>query len=135
MIDVLIEDDRWTQAELGPLAQRAEAATLTHLGFDPDLCEVSLLACDDARIAVLNADFRDKANPTNVLSWPAEDLAPDAPGDAPWPPEPEPDGTFALGDIAIAYDTCAREAQAADKPHGRSCDPSDCSRFASSFRL
>ena len=38
------------------------------VGRDPELHEIGLLACDDARIAALNADFRGKALPTNVLS-------------------------------------------------------------------
>ncbi|MAC79756.1 MAG: rRNA maturation RNase YbeY [Rhodobacteraceae bacterium] len=116
MIDILIEDDRWDALELDALADRAMGAALGHMGLDPDDCEVSLLACDDARIAVLNAEFRDKPTPTNVLSWPAEDLSPDTPGGDPLPPEPDPGGELSLGDIAIAYDTCAREAQAAGKP-------------------
>ena len=77
---------------------------------------MSLLACDDARIANLNADFRDKPAPTNVLSWPEEDLSPDTAGGVPSAPTPDPTGTFGLGDIAIAYDTCAREAAEQGKP-------------------
>ncbi|WP_417250583.1 rRNA maturation RNase YbeY [Celeribacter sp.] len=113
-LDVLIEDDRWSAVALEALATRAEAATLGHLGLDPELCEGSVLACNDARIKVLNADFRAKDRATNVLSWPAEERAtPDA---RPPLPEPDFDGTIELGDIAISYDTCAAEAEAADKP-------------------
>ncbi|MEY8843481.1 rRNA maturation RNase YbeY [Cribrihabitans sp. XS_ASV171] len=113
-VDVILEDSRW--AGLPVLARRAADAALAHLGLDPARCEVSLLGCDDARIAALNADFRDKPSPTNVLSWPAEDLAPEEEGGAPLSPEPDFDGEIALGDIAISYDTCAREAQEAGKP-------------------
>jgi len=116
MLDIAIEDTRWQTAGLEALAEQAAAATLAHQGLDAEDCEISLLACDDARIAVLNAEFRDKPTPTNVLSWPAQELAADAPGGAPDQPEPDFTGELALGDIAIAYDTCAREAQAADKP-------------------
>ena len=63
--------------------KRAAIATLTHLGMDPAAWEVSVLGCDDARIAALNGDFRDKPQPTNVLSWPSEDRAPDTPGAPP----------------------------------------------------
>ncbi len=113
-VDVIIEDPRWT--DLPALAGRAADAALAHMGLDPALCEMSLLGCDDARIAVLNAEFRDKPGPTNVLSWPAEDLAPEQEGAAPHPPEPDFEGEIALGDIAISYDTCAREAAEAGKP-------------------
>ncbi|MEM6373667.1 MAG: rRNA maturation RNase YbeY [Pseudomonadota bacterium] len=77
---------------------------------------VSLLACADDRMAVLNADFRGKPAPTNVLSWPETDLAPSTDGDSPHPPQPDPDGTTSLGDIAISYDTCAQEAMEQNKP-------------------
>ncbi len=115
-VDVVIEDDRWEAVGLEELAERVALRVLTDRGVDPEVAEVSLLACDDTRISVLNAEFRDKPAPTNVLSWPDEDLAPETPGEAPFPPEPDFDGTVPLGDIAIAWDTCAREAEAAGKP-------------------
>ena len=88
LIDCIIEDDRWTDAGLEPLAEAAATATLSHLGLTPSDWEVSLLACDDARIAVLNQDFLDKATPTNVLSWPSEERGVDTPGTRPDLPEP-----------------------------------------------
>jgi probable rRNA maturation factor len=100
----------WSALRLDILAQTAIGASLHHLGIDHRPVEISVLACDDGAIAELNADFRGKASPTNVLSWPAEDLIPPA------LPKPDPDGTLALGDIAISFDTCAREAAAAGKP-------------------
>ena len=90
--------------------------TLAHMGLDAEMCEVSVLGCDDARIAALNAEFREKPTPTNVLSWPAEELAAEEAGAPPAQPEPDFTGEIPLGDIAISYDTCAREAEAADKP-------------------
>ncbi len=107
-LDIAYSD--WTALRLDILAQTAIAATLFHLGIDHGPVEISLLACDDGAIAELNTDFRGKASPTNVLSWPAEDLTPPA------LPRPDPDGTRALGDIAISFDTCAREAAAAGTP-------------------
>ena len=102
-------DERWSQVDLGPLAKRAASATFAHLGIPDRNVELSLLACDDTRIADLNRGFRDKPTPTNVLSWPVEDLSP------PDLPAPDPDGTLSLGDIAIAFDTCAQEAADAGK--------------------
>jgi probable rRNA maturation factor len=64
---------------------------------------VSLVFADDAEIQTLNREWRGKDKPTNVLSFPmlarAEllDLAPEG------PPE-------LLGDIALALETCQREA-------------------------
>jgi probable rRNA maturation factor len=105
VVDVVTEDSRWADVAIDALALRASNAALARLGLDPDVIEVALLACDDARIATLNAEFRGKPAPTNVLSWPAENLSP---GDPPSDPE--------IGDIAIAFDTCAAEAEAAGKP-------------------
>jgi probable rRNA maturation factor len=110
-IDIVIEDDRWAAAGIEALAARAVEATLAHLGLAPGDWEVVLLACDDARIAALNADFRDRPQPTNVLSWPSEERGAEAAGAAPCPPDPA-EGPE-LGDIALAFETCAREAEAA----------------------
>ena len=110
-VDCLIEDRRWT--EIAALATRACDATLKHLGYDPDDYEISLLACNDARIAVLNADFRGKPTATNVLSWPSDERGAAADGDMPDAPH-LPMGAE-LGDIAIAFETCTREAREAGK--------------------
>ena len=93
------------------LAAEGAAMALAAAGVAPDGLGVSVLFASDEAIADLNARFRGRAGPTNVLSWPAEDLAPETPGEAPRPPsrlswdgEPAP-----LGDLALAYGTCARE--------------------------
>lgn len=109
-IDILIEDDRWESLDLDALVENALAATFLHLGIDAEAAEISILACDDTRIATLNSDFRSKPVATNILSWPALSLAPEAAGGTPFPALPGPDGNLTLGDIAIAYDTCVREA-------------------------
>lgn len=114
-IELNIEEDRW--GALHPLAERAVAGALAHLGHDPALFEVSILACNDARIRVLNAQFRGKEKSTNVLSWPTWDLSGDLPGAMPEPPEPgTTDDPEALGDLALAYETCHREADEQGKP-------------------
>ncbi len=58
----------------------------------PDAGTVTVLLTDDAVVRDLNARFRGKDTPTNVLAFPA------APG------------AGCLGDIALAYGVCAREA-------------------------
>ncbi|SFC19190.1 probable rRNA maturation factor [Salipiger profundus] len=109
LTDLICEDDRWEALGLEDLAERAARAALSHVGLDPDGFEIAVLACDDARIAALNADFRDKPKPTNVLSWPSEERTPDR------LPEGDPEMPEELGDIAIAYETCLREARDQDK--------------------
>jgi probable rRNA maturation factor len=119
LTETILEHDAWQAVDLTALAERAAWATLAELGLPPEGFAISLLACDDARIAALNADFRGKPQPTNVLSWPSEDRAPDRPGGLPVPPDPGPPGDPAeLGDIAIAWETCRAEAAAAGKPLG-----------------
>ena len=115
-LELSVEDPRWEQLDIFALSSRVFEAGLQHVGLEPALCEISVLACDDAQITELNAEFRTKPQPTNVLSWPAEDLAPDDPGALPFSAKKDVTGVFALGDIAIAYDTCAREAAEAHKP-------------------
>lgn len=103
LVEVVLEDDRWEAAGLEAVAERAARAVLAVVGRDPGRHEIALLGCDDARIAGLNATFRDKPQPTNVLSWPEFDGAVPEPGAA----------QLFLGDMAIAYESCVREAEAA----------------------
>lgn len=95
MIDIEIEDEAWSaalpQAEAVVLA--AARAALEARGG------VTILLTDDDSVAELNERFRGKAGPTNVLSFPA----PDNPEDH-------------LGDIALAFGVCAREAAEQGKP-------------------
>ncbi|MEQ6201578.1 rRNA maturation RNase YbeY [Sulfitobacter sp. HNIBRBA2951] len=115
-LDIVIDAPEWADAGLADAATRAVAATLAHMGLEAETCEITLLGCDDARIAELNTEFRGKPQPTNVLSWPAQPLAPIAEGHAPPAPEQGFDGMIELGDIAIAYQTCTAEAAAQNKP-------------------
>ena len=117
LVETVIEDTRWEAFGLAALAERAGRAVLAGLALPVEGFAISLMGCDDARIAVLNADFRGKPTPTNVLSWPSEERGAEFVGEAPELPEPgEADEPEALGDIAIAWETCAREAQEQGKP-------------------
>ncbi|SES00504.1 probable rRNA maturation factor [Tranquillimonas rosea] len=112
-VDCVIEDERWEGIDLPALACEAAAAAFAHLDL-PGAWEISVLGCDDARIASLNETFRGKGKATNVLSWPSEERAPETAGAVPEPPEQ--DGDPELGDIAISYDTCLAEADAVCMP-------------------
>lgn len=65
--------------------------------------DMGLVLTDDADMASLNATYRNKAQPTNVLSFPAQDLTP---GEM-------PATAFSLGDVVMAIETVTREARAA----------------------
>lgn len=111
-VDCMVEDKRW--GDIDTLAQLATDAVLERLGLEPAVFEISVLACNDARIAVLNEDFRGKPRPTNVLSWPSDERGAIADGEMPLAPKVGTDQE--LGDIAIAFETCQREASDAGKP-------------------
>ena len=110
-IDILIETPAWQACDIEDVTARAAEGICAALRLDPARFAVSVLACGDTRIATLNSDFRGKPTPTNVLSWPAEEI--DLPlGQMPQLPIPAADGPpHELGDIAVAYETCAREAE------------------------
>ena len=95
-VEVEVEADLWRSLpDAEALARAAAEATLdrAHGGA------LAVLLADDAAVRDLNRQWRGKDAPTNVLSFPA------APTAAPW-----------LGDVALAYETCAREAAEQGKP-------------------
>lgn len=100
-IDVLVEAGAWPEErQLKGAVSDAVGAVLAELGYGADgSSELSVVFTDDAHIAGLNAAWRDKDKPTNVLSFPA---FPTKIGD-PMPPM--------LGDIVLASETIEREAQ------------------------
>jgi len=122
-VELVVEEPAWEQAlpDLEQIAETAVRLACDSTGIAPENYGVCILACDDARIAELHAEFRGRDVPTNVLSWPAFDLAAPQPGDrpraprTPGPDEPMPVITH-LGDVAIAFQTVQREAQNASIP-------------------
>ena len=76
---------------------RDRQAGFAELGLPEAGFTLCLMGCDDARILELNGDFRGKAKPTNVLSWPSEERGA-AEGEIPALPEPgAPDDPEHLG--------------------------------------
>ena len=100
-----------TSTDWADLAERCARASAE---VAPELAKrrisADLLLTDDAEVRALNHQWRGKDQPTNVLSFPmlerAELLALGQAGEENAPPE-------LLGDIALALETCTREA--ADK--------------------
>ncbi len=95
MIEIEVEADDWTfaLADVEAVVERAAGAALGAVEGD-----IVVLLTDDAAVRDLNARFRDKDRPTNVLSFPAPESA------APH-----------LGDIVLAYGVCAAEAETQGK--------------------
>ncbi|WP_156678459.1 rRNA maturation RNase YbeY [Sphingomonas profundi] len=91
------------------LAAEAVVAAVRHTPYcplidDPVEIEVSVRFADDAEVRGLNAAYRAKDRPTNVLSFPMvqRDLLDGIAN--------TDDGEVLLGDIILAYGVCAREA-------------------------
>ena len=111
LVDCVIEDPSWNDLGLAALAEAAAVATLAELGLPASGFLICVMGCDDARIAELNGQYRAKGQPTNVLSWPSAERAAEAPGQSPaLPTAGTADDPEELGDIAIAWETCQREA-------------------------
>ena len=113
MLDVdcdIVAGDWDTRFDWEGLALAAVSAALAGAGHEAPaqeegaLLEVSVRLSDDAEIQRLNRDYRGKDKPTNILSFPMLDPA-------------EVDSTLGredmdllLGDMALAFETTAREA-------------------------
>lgn len=120
IVDLIVEHDAWTQAlpDLQEVVEQGAQMAISVLPKEHRAASICVMACDDARIAELNAQFREKPQATNVLSWPAFDLSAETAGGTPdLPPASDPvqDAPF-LGDVAIALQTVVQEADAASKP-------------------
>ena len=104
---VSVEDEGWLAEGLGDLetlVQRCIVAAAARAEIDADVeTELGATFTGNAEVQVLNAEWRGKDKPTNVLSFPMLDLMP---GDRPGP---------MLGDIVLARETVAAEALAEGK--------------------
>lgn len=104
-LDLEIDIEEWPKGDWEALTARcaAVAATVAAELANPRL-STSILFTADSEVHTLNREWRGRDKPTNVLSFPMlsheelRDLAPDGP-------------PVMLGDLALAYETCAREAQ------------------------
>ena len=103
--DVLVSAPCWQQeADSESIVRRAIDAAAARADAETAGAEVAVMLTDDNGVRGLNRDWRAIDKPTNVLSFPA----PEMPGDV--------DAPHQLGDIAIAYETTRREAEAEGKP-------------------
>jgi probable rRNA maturation factor len=102
-LDIVVRSPLWTPVRgLRPMLRRAIAAAAAQVQLDD--AELAIVLTDDAAVRILNRGWRRRDRPTNVLSFPA-------------PPDPAgPARRRLLGDVVIAYETAAREAEAAGKP-------------------
>lgn len=101
-IDVVFEDEDWPDpARVEAMVREAANALAAHdVMRDLKPGGACIALSSDAHIQTLNASFRGKDTPTNVLSFPA-------------PESPVPQAVEPLGDIIIARQTL--ESEAAEK--------------------
>lgn len=99
-----------------PYADRIDAANLnlviTHLLTtvnQPD-ATLTLVITSDEAVQTLNRDYRGVDAPTDVLSFAAQESAPDTPALADLPPELAAELRSCLGDVIIAYPYADRQA-------------------------
>jgi probable rRNA maturation factor len=105
-MDLDIEIDGWPKdRDWADLAERAHAAAE---GVEPLLANprlsASVLFTVDEEILTLNREWRARDKPTNVLSFPMMEREQLAGLEAEGGPE-------MLGDVALAWETCEREAR------------------------
>lgn len=103
--EVVREADAWPGKDVlqrisdGAIAAACKAGDIAV----PDNAGVAILFSDDAHVRRLNAEFRGQDKPTNVLSFPAS-------GDSDF-------GEMShLGDIVLAFETVAAEAESGATP-------------------
>jgi probable rRNA maturation factor len=107
----LSREDPWPDHDWEALADRAARAAMERtpqgelLTVDA-MIEISIRLADDAEVQHLNAQYRQKDKPTNVLSFPMiqSDLLDTVTTNS-------DDGEVLLGDIVLAHGVCAREAE------------------------
>ncbi|ALE03404.1 rRNA maturation RNase YbeY [Bartonella ancashensis] len=103
-IDITVNSPEWDDEKLlYSITQKALIAVTSHLSLFDTVSELSLLFTNDEYMTQINAQWRKKNYPTNVLSFPAFPLkVGQKPG-------------LMLGDIILARETIAREAEEGKK--------------------
>ena len=104
LIDVIVESAQW-KADAETTVRRALTEAAIAIGANFKDRVLAVLLTDDATVHRLNAQWRNVDKPTNVLSFPPASGAGQQTG-----------AVKSLGDIAIAFETTAREAREEDKP-------------------
>ncbi|MFN3230793.1 MAG: rRNA maturation RNase YbeY [Alphaproteobacteria bacterium] len=102
-VDIMLDDQAWTRAV--PDLEKIVHQTLIAAAGGRAKGSVSVLLTNDARQRALNRQFRKQDKTTNVLSFPSGMAS---------PPFEEADSL--LGDLALAFETLAAEAEGANRP-------------------
>lgn len=84
---------------------RAAGFALTKMNIHPD-AELSIICADEQTMSKLHVDFMDEPGPTDVLSFPMDELRPGT------PERPSPPGL--LGDIVLCPSFAQKQAELAN---------------------
>jgi probable rRNA maturation factor len=110
MLDVAAQAEGWPDNDWEALAARAAEAALAQSPYgewltSPATIEIAVRLTSDDEVRTLNAQYRHKDKPTNVLSFPM--VQPDLLETV---TQNSDDGEVLLGDIVLAHGVCEREA-------------------------
>ena len=106
-IDVSMQNPRWRALDLDAeaLCRQAVTDTLSAIGSDSAVLEISVVLGDDELLRRLNHETRGFDRPTNVLAFPGDPLGDSLPDGAP----------CLLGDVVLSHETIDKEARQQDK--------------------
>tara|TARA_B100001057_G_scaffold244182_1_gene244496 strand:- start:55 stop:558 length:504 start_codon:yes stop_codon:yes gene_type:complete len=117
-VSVNYNDPRWKRCNLEGYVTLLASKVIQIHQMRLTNFSLSLLACSDAKIRELNKIYRKKNKATNVLAWPAMDDLFYADQDC---RSQDKNNYLFLGDIAISYDRCSREASFQNIQFNRYC--------------
>ncbi len=109
-VDLFIKEDRWNllPEELHPFLTEVCEKILQDHSIKPDQVDLSLTYTNDSDIQTLNAQFRNKDAPTDVLSFQQFDDLKSIQNAIKHHP-------VSLGDIVISYETSLKDAETQQK--------------------
>ena len=115
-LDIILDADpewdsntRWDELALSAATAAIAESAFPQLADGPRCVEISLRLAGDDEVRLLNAQWRGKDKPTNVLSFPMAEGAELSAATADGP-------ELMLGDIILAHGVCGREAAEKDVP-------------------
>ena len=102
-IDLRVEDSSWTGSvdDLESVCDAALGASARQLGVSG---AVDLLLTDNAQMQQLNAQWRDKDRPTDILSFPSDERF------------NPPGGQRFLGDLVVGFEVTSEDALKLNRP-------------------
>ena len=112
MLDVAVQrEEEWPALDWDAVGARAAAAAIEQTPFGElaaadAVIEIAVRLTSNDEVHQLNAQYRQKDKPTNVLSFPM--IAPDLIESL---TQNSDDGEVILGDIVLAHGVCVAEAQ------------------------